>query len=110
MTKVRRACSSLTLGTFPAARGAIPSKVATTLRHPFPRSVPQLRALSSVRPSPLWSKVLYVAPVRMYIRGDRSEERRVGKECVRPCRSRGSPYHYKKTDKESLREQQVLEE
>src|SRR3546814_12544761 len=23
----------------------------------------------------------------------RSEERRVGKECVRPCRSRGSPYH-----------------
>src|SRR3546814_12164458 len=26
----------------------------------------------------------------------RSEERRVGKECVRPCRSRWSPYHYKK--------------
>src|SRR3546814_15612774 len=24
---------------------------------------------------------------------DRSEERRVGKECVRTCRSRGSPYH-----------------
>src|SRR3546814_14792299 len=23
----------------------------------------------------------------------RSEERRVGKECVRTCRSRGSPYH-----------------
>src|SRR3546814_12304295 len=27
---------------------------------------------------------------------DRSEERRVGKECVRTCRSRWSPYHYKK--------------
>src|SRR3546814_13098205 len=27
----------------------------------------------------------------------RSEERRVGKECVRTCRSRWSPYHYKKT-------------
>src|SRR3546814_17185983 len=27
---------------------------------------------------------------------DRSEERRVGKECVSPCRSRWSPYHYKK--------------
>src|SRR3546814_12873723 len=27
----------------------------------------------------------------------RSEERRVGKECVRPCRSRWAPYHYKKT-------------
>src|SRR3546814_8636989 len=38
-----------------------------------------------------------------YVRGDaytntvegyyRSEERRVGKECVSTCRSRGSPYH-----------------
>src|SRR3546814_13472500 len=27
--------------------------------------------------------------------GVRSEERRVGKECVRTCRSRWSPYHYK---------------
>src|SRR3546814_12040205 len=25
--------------------------------------------------------------------GERSEERRVGKECVSPCRSRWSPYH-----------------
>src|SRR3546814_19115685 len=29
-------------------------------------------------------------------RGLRSEERRVGKECVSTCRSRWSPYHYKK--------------
>src|SRR3546814_2559878 len=28
--------------------------------------------------------------------GARSEERRVGKECVSRCRSRWSPYHYKK--------------
>ena len=27
------------------------------------------------------------------IREDRSEERRVGKECVSTCRSRWSPYH-----------------
>src|SRR3546814_15350810 len=27
--------------------------------------------------------------------GKRSEERRVGKECVSTCRSRWSPYHYK---------------
>src|SRR3546814_15760016 len=27
----------------------------------------------------------------------RSEERRVGKECVRTCRSRWSTYHYKET-------------
>src|SRR3546814_12881045 len=30
------------------------------------------------------------------ITGQRSEERRVGKECVSPCRSRWSPHHYKK--------------
>src|SRR3546814_11259064 len=28
--------------------------------------------------------------------GDRSEERRVGKECVSTCRPRWSPYHSKK--------------
>src|SRR3546814_11212722 len=28
--------------------------------------------------------------------GERSEERRVGKECVSTCRSRWSPYHSKK--------------
>src|SRR3546814_15087886 len=28
-----------------------------------------------------------------------SEERRVGKECVSTCRSRWSPYHYKKKKK-----------
>src|SRR3546814_18897933 len=27
------------------------------------------------------------------VRFERSEERRVGKECVSTCRSRGSPYH-----------------
>src|SRR3546814_14516587 len=31
-----------------------------------------------------------------WVRGLRSEERRVGKECVSTCRSRWSPYHYKK--------------
>src|SRR3546814_15519982 len=31
------------------------------------------------------------------IRIERSEERRVGKECVSTCRSRWSPYHQKKT-------------
>src|SRR3546814_15264652 len=32
----------------------------------------------------------------------RSEERRVGKECVSPCRSRWSPYHSKKNNKRKL--------
>src|SRR5213078_5221591 len=31
-----------------------------------------------------------------------SEERRVGKECELKCRSRWSPYHYKKKKKERL--------
>src|SRR3546814_20474392 len=35
---------------------------------------------------------LYIAPPA----DDRSEERRVGKECVSTCRSRWSPSHYKK--------------
>ena len=39
--------------------------------------------------SAAWSKVRRTEdPV-----GDRSEERRVGKECVSLCRSRWSPYH-----------------
>src|SRR3546814_3497219 len=33
----------------------------------------------------------------------RSEERRVGKECVSTCRFRWSTYHYKKTDKNYLK-------
>src|SRR3546814_17241663 len=32
----------------------------------------------------------------------RSEERRVGKECVRTCRSRWSPYHKKKKNKPQI--------
>src|SRR3546814_15679861 len=42
---------------------------------------------------------LYVARLRKRLNGTpvsirRSEERRVGKECVSTCRSRWSPYHY----------------
>src|SRR3546814_20605985 len=33
----------------------------------------------------------------------RSEERRVGKECVSTCRSRWSPYHEKKNKKKRIR-------
>src|SRR3546814_15696203 len=37
---------------------------------------------------------------QLVVRGkQRSEERRVGKECVSTCRSRGSPYHEKKKRK-----------
>src|SRR3546814_13148223 len=38
------------------------------------------------------------------VTGQRSEERRVGKECVSPCRSRWSPYHSKKKKVQSKRQ------
>src|SRR3546814_6545465 len=38
-------------------------------------------------------------PMADVTRQYRSEERRVGKECVSTCRSRWSPYHYKKKTK-----------
>src|SRR3546814_17737134 len=34
--------------------------------------------------------------------GKRSEERRVGKECVSTCRSRWSPYHSKKKNRQRI--------
>src|SRR3546814_17935412 len=49
-------------------------------RRPYPLSLP---SVVSARPR----------------RQCRSEERRVGKECVSTCRSRWSPYHYKKNNK-----------
>src|SRR3546814_3221641 len=49
---------------------------------------------------PLYGAVVeYARAPRWYVEGgvedsvDRSEERRVGKECVSTCRSRWSPYH-----------------
>src|SRR3546814_19914420 len=52
---------------------------------------------SSFRSSRKWT---FIAP------GMRSEERRVGKECVSTCRSRWSPYHYKKKHTHNLDRQQ----
>src|SRR3546814_17005485 len=40
--------------------------------------------------------------------GKRSEERRVGKECVSTCRSRWSPYHYKKKNRRKITTQFVI--
>src|SRR3546814_7545278 len=37
--------------------------------------------------------VAYVKEARQHPNADRSEERRVGKECVSTCRSRWSTYH-----------------
>src|SRR3546814_12451741 len=41
-------------------------------------------------------RLLFSSPSAFSRGSRRSEERRVGKGCVRTCRSRVSPYHYKK--------------
>src|SRR3546814_13177704 len=46
--------------------------------------------------------VIHVYPTPAPVFAVRSEERRVGKECVRTCRSRWSSYHYKKNKTPSL--------
>src|SRR3546814_13602958 len=59
--------------------------------NPRPVQVPELGA-----PAPELEVVEVPAPVvapQMQLRDVRSEERRVGKECVSTCRSRWSPYH-----------------
>src|SRR3546814_13597381 len=45
--------------------------------------------ISAIRERP----VDFLLTDHMLTDADRSEERRVGKECVSTCRSRGSPYH-----------------
>src|SRR3546814_19407128 len=64
---------------------------------PQPKDItfPPLRLLLMLQPreetpahTPLWLLLL-----RLLIAALRSEERRVGKECVSTCRSRWSPYH-----------------
>ena len=42
---------------------------------------------------PVMTELPFVIPHRAIDASERSEERRVGKECVQPCRSRWSPYH-----------------
>src|SRR3546814_17419766 len=48
--------------------------------------------------SDVWHRTMWQNPELDYTlqRPVRSEARRVGKECVSPCRSRWSPYHSKK--------------
>src|SRR3546814_14509195 len=52
----------------------------------------------------LSSKECFAATTRVCV-SVRSEERRVGKECVSTCRSRWSPYHEKKKKENTMKEQ-----
>src|SRR3546814_18502313 len=76
---------------WPASRGT---------GRPFFRSANyRLRPRSRPIPSSCVNWWLRSRPRPMPISSPRSEERRVGKECVSTCRSRWSPYHYTKKTK-----------
>src|SRR3546814_11611598 len=92
----RLAESRLALGGRPKARGAahetdaavakadklvdrLRHHLAVVRRHAMPRVVEQRRADADIAHAQAFA--------------ERSEERRVGKECVSTCRSRWSPYH-----------------
>src|SRR3546814_15600414 len=74
----------------PLAQRSIVERDAPCAGQPFACKQPQqCRLAGTIR-----------AEDRMQLAGlERPEERRVGKECVSPCRSRGSPYHEKKKRK-----------
>src|SRR3546814_11497612 len=52
-----------------------------------------VRVSCGVSPAHLLLSDIAIGAFRTYARLSRSEERRVGKECVRTCRSRWSPDH-----------------
>src|SRR3546814_12496673 len=63
----------------------------TLFRSPRPANSTRCSAPSSH--APLLPALSGATPASVRWRSSRSEERRVGKECVSPCRSRWSPYH-----------------
>src|SRR3546814_15084269 len=70
---------------------AIPAASEQTLEPADPRTrVGRANAAARVEPE----RTSYFNAIQQYAYTDgRSEERRVGKECVSTCRSRWSPYH-----------------
>src|SRR3546814_14399305 len=55
--------------------------------------VPKTRLISGIELLPPAIGIALALARADLLRGQRSEERRVGKECVSTCRSRWSPYH-----------------
>src|SRR3546814_11074404 len=64
-----------------------------SLQAAFPAMARTALAAGEVAAADSWGERL--------LRRARSEERRVGKECVSTCRSRWSPSHYKKNNTQS---------
>src|SRR3546814_20199644 len=63
-----------------------------------PRHVPILHLVGDLGSTALHGRTAGERDHRLVGLADRSEERRVGKECVSTCRSRWSPYHAKKNN------------
>src|SRR3546814_15407070 len=59
-----------------------------------PNAAPDIRHSAVARAAAVC--VILIMQCLLLVELLRSEERRVGKECVSTCRSRWSPYHYKK--------------
>src|SRR3546814_16362611 len=79
------------------AKGCIVDALDATLLDLFAKE-PRIGVLEA-------SRRLGVA--RGTVQARRSEESRVGKECVRTCRSRGSPSHVKKTRRSRVDNRQI---
>src|SRR3546814_12047297 len=77
----------------PTSRGSL-----TAIRPNLVGGISDCRRNRSILPSTVISKPRF----------DRSEERRVGKECVSPCRSRWSTYHYKKKQQYNIKKQTLI--
>src|SRR3546814_15247350 len=70
-------------------------------RHGYLGKTPRIRAVTAFRFREMrLSCALSVAAAAkvLHVTARRSEERRVGKECVSTCRSRWSPYHQNKNN------------
>src|SRR3546814_19047829 len=93
------------------AKGEFLATMSHEIRTPLNGIVPMLDLLMHAQLAPDHAEMVRTAytssPQMLRIVDDildyskRSEERRVGKECVSTCRSRWSPYHYKTKQKKT---------
>src|SRR3546814_12690972 len=106
---MKRACGRQSATTMPAASSISPSRPSGISADIFgdapaeaersPPILPGARQFTVTLRSANSTASALVRPTMPALAADtwaRSEERRVGKECVSTCRSRWSPYHYKK--------------
>src|SRR3546814_13498691 len=76
---------------------AAPIRIAMERRVSLKRTCSSAYVFRYIRRNMTTVAVALIAAKRLYDLLNRSEELRVGKECVSECRSRGSRYHFKKT-------------